>query len=120
MKLKEILSNNIFLYHATYKQYLDSIKKNGLNSELSKKNWEDSKKGYIYLATSKDIAISYAESSNSVPEEWLDEIIVLKINLKNLNKEKIESDSNVIDSKNKNDTLQYKGVIPFEYIEVLK
>lgn len=114
MKLQNFL--NQYLYHATYKQLLPSIKKHGLNPNHSSSNWEDSKPGYVYLAKDKNVAISYAETNDKVDEEWLDEIVVLKVNVHNLEKHNLSSDENVID--NEGDTLQYKGVIPFKYLTI--
>lgn len=104
-----------FLYHATYKPYLNSIKKKGLTIN-NKKNWSDSR-NVIYLAKDKDVAESYAETNDVVPEEYLDQIIILKINTKNLDKNKIDLDKNVRD--NNGDTLEYKGNIPFKEITIL-
>jgi hypothetical protein len=75
--------NNIpkYLYHATYRPLLKKIKKMGLDTSASKKAWEDSVSGYVYLALDPDVAESYAESSEEVPEDWLDEIVILIINL---------------------------------------
>lgn len=116
MKLRELLKKENFLYHATYKPLLQSIKENGLGSEKSKRNWNDSKPGYVYLTKDKDVAISYAETSDTVPEEWLDEIIVLRIDIEKIDKTKLGLDTNVLD--NKGDTLQYRGIIPFSSIKV--
>lgn len=98
------------LYHATYRPLLMSIKKHGLGGTKVKANWEDSKSGVVYLALDKDVAESYAENSDVVPDEWLDEIVILKISTKNLNKNKFEIDSNVQD--NTGDTVEYHGIIP--------
>ena len=101
------------LYHATYKPFLKSIKKNGLTPNTTK-NYEDSRNDVIYLARDKNVAESYAETSEKVPEEYLDQIIILKIKTDNLDKEKFNVDTNVKD--NKGDTLEYKGIIPSKEI----
>jgi hypothetical protein len=102
-----------FLYHATYEPLLGSIKTKGLGV-TSETNWEDSKPGVVYLALDPLVAESYAETSERVPEEWLDQIVVLKIRTSNLDSNKLFSDENVIDGQ---DTLEYHGVIPPENIE---
>ena len=52
-----------YLYHATYKPFLNSIKLKGLGN-TNRKMYSDSKgKGVVYLADDVDIAISYAEES---------------------------------------------------------
>ena len=102
-----------FLYHATYEPLLGSIKTKGLGV-TSETNWEDSKPGVVYLSSDPFVAESYAETSERVPEEWLDQIIVLKIRTSNLDSNKLFSDENVIDGQ---DTLEYHEVIPPENIE---
>ena len=68
----------------------------------------------VYLAIEEDIAVSYAESSEMVPDSWLDQIIVLHIDSSKLDKNKLSVDKNVQD--NVGDTLEYNGVIPWEAI----
>lgn len=104
----KILDQPKYLYHATYKPLLKSITKNGLGNTY-RKNWSDSKHGVVYLAKDPDVAESYAESSQNVKEDWLDEIIILKIDTNDLDKTKLELDKNVQD--NDGDTLQYHGII---------
>lgn len=103
------------LYHATYKPLLKKIKENGLNTRHSKKAWEDSIAGCVYLATDKDVAASYAESSDYVPESWLDQIIVLTIDVSKIDASKLFNDQNVR-SEEFSDTLEYRGVIPWSAV----
>jgi hypothetical protein len=103
-----------FLYHATYKPLLKKIKEHGLDTRMSKKAWEDSIPGYVYLALDPEVAFSYAESSEEVQEEWIDNIVILKIDKYSLDQDKLFIDQNVID--NVGDTLEYRGVIPWEYV----
>jgi len=107
-------SQSPYLYHATYRPLLKKIKEYGLDTRMSKKAWEDSIPGYVYLALEPDIAYSYAESSEEVPEDWVDEIVVLKIDRGSLDQDKLFIDQNVLD--NVGDTLEYRGVIPWEYV----
>jgi len=104
-----------YLYHATYKPFLKSIKEKGLGN-TGRKMWSDSKgRGVVYLALDKDVAYSYAETA-----EWLDDvedydkyadnIIVLKIDTNKLDKEKLFIDENVLDNDS---TVEYHGIIPF-------
>jgi GNAT superfamily N-acetyltransferase len=99
-----------WLYHATYRPLLASIKQHGLGGSQAQAQWEDSQPGVVYLAINKDIAESYAEANDLVPEEWLDEIVVLKIETGRLDPKKLHIDRNVQD--NTGDTLEYHGVIP--------
>lgn len=98
------------LYHATYAPLLEKIKIEGLDTTKSSQNWEDSVPGYVYLAKDPDVAISYAETSDNVDEDWLEQIILLEINTKMIDKNKFYLDNNVIN--NEGDTIEYRGVIP--------
>lgn len=118
IKLTDLLKENIeipeILYHATYKPLLKKIKEEGLDTTKSKKAWEDSKPGLVYLAKDLEVAASFAEESEMVPESYLDNIIILHIDSSKLDKSKISIDKNVID--NQGDTLEYEGVIPWSAI----
>jgi hypothetical protein len=103
------------LYHATYKPRLKSINLKGLGGG-GKRNWEDSKPGVVYLALDPSVAESYAETSDIVPEEWLDNIVILKISTAGLDPNKFYIDSNVQDSAG--DTVEYHGVIPVSNISM--
>jgi hypothetical protein len=105
------------LYHATYKPRLKSIQSKGLGSG-GKRNWEDSQRGVVYLALDPDVAESYAETSDMVPDEWLDQIVMLKISTVGLDSNKFGIDSNVQD--NAGDTIEYHGVIPVSNISLYK
>ncbi len=113
---KYLNENEEFLYHATYKPLMSSIKTKGLGA-TGRTNWEDSKPGVVYLACDPDVAESYAETSERVPEEWLEQIVVLKTRTSDLEQEKLFSDENVIDGQ---DTVEYHGVIPAKSIEVVE
>lgn len=68
MKISKIEKNlPAILYHATYKPLLKKIMINGLGGN-TRKNWEDSVTGVIYLAKDPYVAESYAETSDLVPE----------------------------------------------------
>ncbi len=105
-----------YLYHATYRPLLKSIQKNGLGGSGAQAKYEDSAPGVTYLAVDRDVAISYAETSDMVPDEWLDEIVVLKIPASKLDKSKLHIDRNVQD--NEGDTLEYHGIIPFSLVQL--
>jgi hypothetical protein len=105
-----------YLYHATYKPLLKKIRKKGLDTSSSKRAWEDSVPGYVYLALDPYVAESYAEASEMVPESWLDKIIILKIDTNKIDKSNLFLDQNVQD--NEGDTLEYRGVIPLEALSI--
>jgi hypothetical protein len=98
------------LYHATYKRLLKPILTNGLDTNKSKKSWEDSIPGYVYLAKDPDVAVSYAETSEAVPEEWIDNIVLITVRTQALDQSKLFADQNV--RNDTTDTLEYRGVIP--------
>jgi hypothetical protein len=58
-----------FLYHATYKRYLDSIKENGLGGTVKQKSWDDSVDNVVCLAHDEDEAESYAETADITEED---------------------------------------------------
>jgi len=101
------------LYHATYRPFLDSIMKNGLGGSGAQTQWEDSKPGYVYLAKDPEVAMSHAEANEEVPDEYIDNIVVLKIDTNKLDPNNLEDDPNVIEDDS---TLAYKGVIPISAI----
>lgn len=118
IKLKQLLneSYNKPLYHATYKELLPSIMKHGLGGIKTKANWEDSETGVVYLANDIDEAESYAETSDLVPDEWLDEIVILKINSNKIDLSKLTTDK----QNQSGTTLQYHGVIPQQALKIIK
>ena len=105
-----------YLYHATYRPLLNRIKEIGLDTSNVKNNWDDSIHGYVYLALDPYVAESYAEESEMVPESWLDEIIILRIDTDKIDKSNLYIDQNVQD--NEGDTLEYRGVIPLDALSL--
>ena len=104
-----------YLYHATYKPLLDSIKENGLGA-TEQTYWEDSKPGTVYLSIDEDVAVSYAEANENVSEDWLDEIVVLRIKWNSLDPDYLSIDENVQDN-NDGVTLEYHKIIPWSNID---
>lgn len=107
-----------YLYHATYKALLPSIRKNGLGN-TKRTFWEDSKPGIVYLADDPSVAQSYAEANEYCDEQWLDNIIIFQINKNALDDKKLFKDNNVlIDIDNTQHTYQYHGIIPFDSLQI--
>lgn len=104
-----------YLYHSTYKQRLESIMKEGLTGKYQ--NWDDSKPGTTYLAISPEIAQSYAESSDLVPDDFIDNIITFKIKTCLLDHSLLFIDSNVIDNV---DTFEYRGKIFPQILKIIE
>lgn len=124
-RLVESLSNEIpsKLYHATYKQFLKSIREKGLGN-TKRKMWSDSKRGVVYLADDPDVAYSYAEISEWVEErdnydDYIDNIIVLEVDTNKLDKSRFNIDSNVhLEDDENNSTWEYVGIIPWDAIGI--
>lgn len=107
-----------YLYHATYRPLLKKIKLEGLGGISAKSMWGDSKRGVVYLAKEDYVAASYAEvaidENEQIPESWEEKIVILTIDTSYLDPNKLFIDENVLD--NEGDTLEYRGVIPWEAI----
>lgn len=106
------------LYHATYKALIPKIKSEGLGGKSAKPNWEDSKPGVTYWAKTEDIAYSYTETSENVPEEWLDEIIVFECAIENFDLSQLFIDKNVIE--NDDATFEYHKIMPFNKLKIVE
>jgi hypothetical protein len=109
-KYMRLFENEQILYHATYRPYLQSIMAQGLHGNSGNKNWEDSQDDSVYLSTDYNIAQSFAETSDSIPDEYFDEIIVLGIDRKQLDQKLLILDRNIQD--NDGYSFEYRGVIP--------
>ena len=108
--------NDNYLYHATYRVHKDSIAKQGLRANSDHKNWEDSKRGRVYLAKSPEVAASHAETSDMAPEEHYNSgIVVYKVHKKNLDPKKIKKDSNM---KSDADTVEYHDNIHPKHLQI--
>lgn len=105
------------LYHATYEDLIPSIERLGLGGSSSRYEWSDSKEGVVYLATSPEVAISYAEANDEVPESWLDNIVVFKVESNKLDQDKLMHDDNVQD--NDGSTYEYHDVIPMRLLSIV-
>lgn len=103
-----------FLYHATYKALVKKIMQKGLGGQ-TRKNYEDSADGIVYLAYDPYQAESYAEMSDMVPESWIDNIVILQISTNGLDKSLFAIDRN----NQCCDTLEYKGIIPVSNIKIM-
>jgi len=91
-----MINKYLKLYHATYLPYLSSILKYGLFCSSPESNWYNYKEDAIYLATDENIAISFAETSELAPEEYLDKIVLLEIDTSGLDLDYLFVDSNII------------------------
>lgn len=107
-------SKIMYLYHATYRPYVRQIFEQGLGGARKSipRNYEDSKSGVVYLASSPEVALSYAETSDAVPAEWLDEIVVLRVHVEHLDATFLQADRNVkLAEGEQPETFEYHAVI---------
>lgn len=100
------------LYHATYGVYLDSILKKGLIPNY-KTNWDFSGR-YIYLTSDPDIAQDFAETADMAPEEYLNDIVILEIDIKDLDENKLRLDDNITQDEDNEEPYS------FQYIDIIK
>ena len=111
------------LYHATYKQFLKSIQQKGLGN-TKRKMWSDSVRGVVYLADDPWVAESYAETSEFLEDredadDFLDNIIILEVDISKLDINKLEIDKNVLLGEGEaNSTWEYHGIIPWEACKI--
>lgn len=99
-------------YHATYEKLLPSIKQQGLIG--GKHKWWNDSKDVVYLSDDPYVAESFAETSDLVPEEWLGEIVILKI--KNIDLTKLRKDRN----NQGEHTFEYHGTIHPKKISIFQ
>ena len=86
----------MWLYHATYKANINSIKKWGLGA-IQNKNWNISIKNNICLSPNPEEANSFCECAEDVLEDVYNSgIVVLAINTTNLKKELLKGYKNVV------------------------
>ena len=93
----ELIGSKV-VYHATYKPYWEEIKKEGFIKPGKHSNWGDEfkTKNNIYLSKDYYNALSYAETAEEVPEEFLDQIVVLEIDADKLDVDHLDPDHNQV------------------------
>lgn len=111
--------SELYLYHATDRKNLDSIKEHGLlihpPSHAYASFGEDCLNNKIFLAFDTDAAEAYAECSDDEPED----IVILKIKLDALNYHNFDYDwNNRCEYRREINSCVYKANIPPELIEV--
>ena len=115
-----------YLYHATYRPLLKSIWKDGLipgGQDFRNFDWAGK---FVYLAQAPGNAESFVEVSENddIPEDWLDEVVVLQIDTAGIKPELLAPDSNWNPSVTPEDTnwqsYQYNGIIPKTYISIFR
>ena len=92
--VSELIGSKV-VYHATYKPYWEEIKKEGFIKPGKHQNWSISQ-SYIYLSKDYYNALSYAETAEDVPEELLNQIVVLEIDADKLDVDHLDPDHNQV------------------------
>lgn len=99
------------LYHATRQRFIGSIKKEGLHAKVKKSFEGQIGDGIVYFAFDSDVAASFVECADNIPESWEDDnIVVLAVDEKNLNRSIFCKDPNIIGGDNI--AVGYKGSVP--------
>ena len=108
----------LYLYHATGRENLQSILRSGLLIDPPVHNWEDMYcEKQIFLAFDSNVAESYAESSEEPPEE----IVVLKIKLSDLNENSFCYDwNNRCEYSDEINSVAYEENIPASVISIVE
>lgn len=113
------------VYHATYRALLDEILDGGIvpgGKDIQNFDWSGK---YVYLAETPENAISFVENAEneSIPEEWLDDIVVLEVDMSKLDLTNMAPDENwnpsIEDGEEGYRSFQYNGIVPPEAIRVL-
>ena len=105
------------LYHATYGEYINSIKEKGLGA-VQHKNWEFSEDGVVYFTPYPDTAISFSEAAEEVSDSVYNSgIVLLGVPTAKLNPVLLERDHNIVGLA-ESISCAYRDVVPPEDIYV--
>lgn len=110
----------MYYYHATYRSLIESIQEKGLGGNVAWFHWDISRAPHVdhplvCLTSDPDIAESYAETNDRVPEN--EEIVIFRVSCEKLDSELLHEDSNVLDTRG--ECFEYHSIIPFEWLEEL-
>lgn len=111
----------MWLYHATYRTNLRSIKDNGLGAKQIK-NWEFSEDDVVCLCTNPETAFSFCECSELASDYKINSgIIVLAVDSKRLNRNRVNKDPNVLIGEQEDDVryYTYRGIISPDILYVI-
>ena len=91
----------------------------GLGGNNINKNWSDSKDNTVYLSSDPLEALAYAETSELLDDDTMfDEIIIIQINTKFIDKNKLISDTNI--KNDDHNSYEYNGIIPPQYLKIIE
>lgn len=106
------------LYHATRQRFIGNIKKEGLHAKTKKSFEGQIGDELVYFASDANVAASYVECADNIPESWEDDnIVVLAVNENNLNRNRFYKDPNI--QGDDSSTVAYKGCIPPSMLGIL-
>lgn len=108
----------MFLYHATDREDLPSILKDGLLIYPPKHHWNGMYcEGYVFLAFDPDVAKDYLAASDDAPED----IVILKIDLSNLDETHVGYDwNNRCEYEDEINSITYDVNIPAKHIQLVE
>jgi hypothetical protein len=123
MKIKELFTEEVAnvpdkLYHATFKPYLKKIMSVGLIPNKKRKAWVGSR-NVVCLSDDQEVALSFAEEADNVPEDYVDYIEILEVDTSKIDKSKLFYDANVATNSPTNAYLEYHGIILPSAIRIL-
>lgn len=109
------------VYHATRNRFFHKIQKEGLHAKKKKSFEGQEGEGLIYFAYDDDVAASYVETADNIPESWEnDEIIVLAVKKSDINCVYVFQDPNIIGEDWAHaSTFAYELPVPPQYIGIL-
>lgn len=108
----------MWLYHATFRSNLKSIKENGLGAKQPK-NWDFSTDGVVCLCSDPDVAFSFCECADHVSEsKYNSGIVVLLVDGRQLDRANFGTDCNIKENTPGIMHFIYKGVIPSNLLYV--
>ena len=105
-----------WLYHATFRTNLKSIKELGLGAK-QRKNWEISRDNVVCFASEPDIANDFCECAEDVSDFVFNSgVIVLAVKSLDLDPKLLSRDRNILDELT---CYEYKGIIPSNKLYVI-
>lgn len=110
------------LYHATFRQYLESIKEYGLGGNITKRNHDISNEEVlVYLSEDyEECEIMISEADPIISGELtMDDVILLEVCSDDLDGMFLYPDANLNNWDEGTTSWEYLKVIPFDKIEVL-
>ena len=107
------------LYHSTFRSNLPDIKKYGLGAK-QRKNWDISQDGVVCFSENSEVAFSYCETAEDVPDwKYNSGIGVLAVSVGHIDKTKIKLDGNISQEPGLPRNFVYSGIVKPENLYVM-